>query len=263
MKTMLFLILTQLSGIVVHGFQPTTKQALKNAINSHLRGSSDKGPINNWDTSLITDMSKLFCGTNNEITCDSDSSLISEYQQFNEDISGWETSQVTSMSNMFRTALNFNQDISGWDTSQVTDMSSMFATARDFNQDISGWDTSQVTSLYGMFSYAYNFNQDISGWDTSQVTSMERMFLVAEDFNQDISGWNVCACTSFSSMFSSSGYSGSSLSTAQCTGCPSGRYMEGTGEYVRGGNPCHGTFVPFVCLGCPFKFVSPREAGFP
>jgi hypothetical protein len=62
-------------------------------------------------------------------------------------------------------------------------------------------------------------------------------------------------------MFSDSGYSGSSLSTTQCTGCPSGRYTEGTGEYVQGGNPCQGTFVSSRG-GLPFKFVSSREAGF-
>jgi hypothetical protein len=63
-------------------------------------------------------------------------------------------------------------------------------------------------------------------------------------------------------MFDYSGYSGSSLSTAQCTGCPSGRYTEGTGEYVQGGNPCQGTFVPYVCGKGPSKFVSSRELGF-
>ena len=119
---MLLLILTLLSGTVVLGFQPTTKQALKDAIDSHLSGSSDKGPINNWDTSLITDMSSLFCGASWGSSCDC-GSLCSEYEQFNEDISGWDTSQVTSMYRMFMSANNFNQDISGWDTSQVTDMS--------------------------------------------------------------------------------------------------------------------------------------------
>ncbi|GMI41903.1 hypothetical protein TrCOL_g13673 [Triparma columacea] len=220
---MLFLILTILPGIVL-GFQPTTRQELKDAINSHLSGTSDKGLINNWDTSLITDMRNLFSGY---FDC---GSLCSLYEQFNEDISGWETSQVTDMTRMFYQAYNFNQDISGWDTSQVTSMSYMFRSASDFNQDI-------------------------SAWDTSQVTSMSEMFKSASDFNQDISGWNVCACTYFSSMFYGSGYSGSSLSTTQCTGCPSGRYTEGTGEYVQGGNPCQGTFVSSRGGG-PSKFVS-------
>jgi surface protein len=154
-------ILALLPGIVL-GFQPTTRQELKDAIDSHLTGSSDKGPINNWDTSLITDMSYLFCGDQYSSSCYCRSlGNCDLYQQFNEDISGWETSQVTSMSEMFSGASNFNQDISGWDTSQVTSMSEMFYSANNFNQDISGWDTSQVTSMYQMFYFASNFNQDI------------------------------------------------------------------------------------------------------
>jgi surface protein len=140
----------------------------------------------------------------------------------------------------------------------------MFSQAYDFNQDISGWNTSQVPSMSYMFDGASNLNQDISGWDTSQVTSMYRMFGSASNFNHDISGWNVCACTDFNGMFYGSGYSGSSLSTTQCTGCPSGRYTEGTGEYVQGGNPCQGTFVLYVCVWGPSKGGSeggPRGQG--
>ena len=151
MKTMLFLILTLLPGIVL-GFKPTTKQVLKDAIDSHLRGSSAKGPINNWDTSLITNMAGLFCGSSFSIYCDC-GTLCSEYQQFNEDISGWDTSQVTSFYAMFNNAGNFNQDIGNWNTSQVTYMSRMFQQATSFNQDIGRWNTSKVTDLESMFCY--------------------------------------------------------------------------------------------------------------
>ena len=88
-------------GIVL-GFQPTTRQELKNAINAHLSGTSDKGPINDWDTSLITDMSGLFCGAH----CDC-GDYCSLYKQFNEDIGNWNTSKVTKMSSMFRYAFVF------------------------------------------------------------------------------------------------------------------------------------------------------------
>ena len=65
------------------------------------------GPIEDWDVSKVTDMSKLF----------------EYYLNFNEDIGDWDVSAVTDMNNMFLTASNFNQDITNWDVSAVTDMS--------------------------------------------------------------------------------------------------------------------------------------------
>ena len=52
---------------------------------------------------------------------------------------------------MFCNCENFNQDISGWDVSNVTDMTYMFESCKSFNQDISGWDVSKV--LYKTFTF--------------------------------------------------------------------------------------------------------------
>lgn len=98
---------------------------------------------------------------------------------------------VTNMDYMLSGAEIFNQDISGWDVSQVTSMNSMFATAYAFNQDISGWDTGNVTSMNSMFEVARAFNQPIGGWNVAQVLDMDYMLADADVFNQDLSSWCV------------------------------------------------------------------------
>ena len=115
-------------------------------------------------------------------------------EDFNEDISHWDTSSVTTMNFMFAAGSGgnpFNQDIGSWDTSNVTSMENMFINAHFFNQDIGSWDTSSVTNMQSMFVSANSFNQDIGDWDTGNVTTMDFMFFAANSFNQDISSWNV------------------------------------------------------------------------
>lgn len=55
-------------------------------------------------------------------------------------IKDWDTSQITSMTELFMTppagCTVFNDDISGWDVSNVGDMSYMFHNAQSFNVDI-------------------------------------------------------------------------------------------------------------------------------
>ena len=124
-----------------------------------------------WDVSKVQAMNALFYYTGKEVT-------------FNQDISKWDTAQVTTMSEMFRDAVAFNQDISKWNTAQVTDMQHMFHGAAAFNQDISTWNTAQVTDMQHMFHGAAAFNQDISKWNTARVTTMAHMFHNATYFNQ-------------------------------------------------------------------------------
>ncbi|MDC1345634.1 BspA family leucine-rich repeat surface protein, partial [Planktomarina temperata] len=147
--------------------------------------TSGYGDMENWDTSLVTDMSSAF---NNNVS-------------FNGDISGWDTSNVTNMGLMFWGASAFNQDLSRWNTTNVKDMAGMFQRALVFNQDLSRWKTTNVTNMVAMFNDAGAFNHDISKWQTSNVTNMAGMFDGASAFNQDLSGWNTSKVTRIDSMF--------------------------------------------------------------
>ena len=167
--------------VLTEAWQPQSNDELRKAVNEYTFSPKMKkiaiqkyGVPANWDTSKITDMSKLF----------------NEKYSFNEYIAPWNTSNVTNMSGMFWQANQFNQYIGNWDTSKVTDMSAMFSHG-NFNQDIGNWNTSKVVDMGFMFSNATKFNQDISRWDTRNVTTMLYMFSNASAFNQNIFSWNL------------------------------------------------------------------------
>ena len=65
----------------------------------------------------------------------------------------------------------FNQDIGGWDASNVRIMTSMFREALSFNQNIGNWNTWLVENMFAMFYNATAFNQDLTGWCVSSITS--------------------------------------------------------------------------------------------
>lgn len=199
----------------VNGFTYTivSEQQLRDYVNSGYL------ELNRLVTTQVTNMGGLFL----------------DKQEFNQDISSWDTSNVTNMSAMFYSATLFNQPIGDWDLSSVTDISGMFYRAISFNQPIGGWNTGNVTNMSGTFyeaqhfdqpignwntgnvtdmsamfsggiSYFTLFNQDISNWDTSNVTIMTNMFKQTALFNQDISGWDVSNVTDMEQMFMDAQY---------------------------------------------------------
>lgn len=136
-------------------------------------------------TSNLTDLSGVF-GFNDT--------------EFNEDVSHWDTANVTDMTSLAEGAEAFNQDLSYWNTSRVVSLDRAFMGAYSFNSDISRWDTSRVTSMYGAFWRAISFNQPIGSWDTSNVTDMSYLFAEAKMFNQNLP-WNVSSVRDFSRTF--------------------------------------------------------------
>lgn len=60
------------------------------------------------------------------------------------------------MYGMFYEAENFNQDISKWDVSNVTRYS-MFLKQKSFNQNISSWKSDNIKNSYFMFNKAKAF----------------------------------------------------------------------------------------------------------
>ena len=73
------------------------------------------GHISDWETSQVTSMEMLFCG-------DPDIGGDTNMHSFNDDISRWDTFNVTTINSTFCHASAFNGDFSRWDTSKVTTM---------------------------------------------------------------------------------------------------------------------------------------------
>ena len=112
------------------------------------------GPLEKWDTSLITTMNGWF------YCCD-----------FNDKISKWKTSNVTDMSYMFAHS-TFNREIEDWDISNVKNMSYMFAHTV-FNQKISRWNISNVSNMRCMFHNNYYFIDIYNPeWDAYKIVDM-------------------------------------------------------------------------------------------
>ncbi len=141
----------------------------------------------NLCTTLVTDM-----GVD---TSEPEATNFFKDNSFNQNISFWDTSNVTNMMSMFLKTTEFNGDLGNWDTSNVISMEGMFLES-SFNNDIGNWNTSNVKNMFVMFALTSNFNQDIGNWDTSSVTNMESMFFEATAFNQDLTNWCVTNFTS-------------------------------------------------------------------
>ena len=145
-----------ISSFSTYSCRPKTKDELKFIIRSRVFNEGPNCDLNDIDTSLITDMSKLFYKS-----------------RFNGNISKWDVSKVEDMTGMF-SGSRFNGDISRWDVSRCQLMVGMFSGSK-FNGNISEWNVSNVEDMWGMFNESY-FNQDISKWKLRKDCKIVIMF---------------------------------------------------------------------------------------
>ena len=120
-------------------------------------------------------------------------------------IGNWNTTAVTNMINAFSVGgvkINgFNEDISGWDTSNVISMSLMMKNQSSFNQPIGSWDVSNVTAMWNAFNGMSSFSQDISSWNVNKLTNADNFFsnsnLSTLNYDLILIGWEANLQTQF------------------------------------------------------------------
>ncbi|HRZ06985.1 MAG TPA: BspA family leucine-rich repeat surface protein, partial [Candidatus Competibacteraceae bacterium] len=132
------------------------------------------GPIGNWNIGNVQTLYLTFSRT-----------------PFNQDISTWDTKNVTDMTGVFYINSVFNRDISAWNLSKTRSTSYMFCASSAFNQNIAAWDVGNVINMVGMFYNSSAFNQNIAAWDVGNVINMVGMFYNSSAFNQNIAAWDV------------------------------------------------------------------------
>ena len=200
---------------------PMTNDSIRKAVNYYLKdtmvGESVYGPMSEWDTSEVTDMSRLFEGQTsfNEVDIEQwDTSQVTTFaymfagcKAFNQPLGAWDLTSAKTLEGMFNGATSFNQDIrlaSGWRNTAffVTNMAAMFKGASQFNGDVAGLLTNNVVDMNMMFYGATSFQgQGMQTWKVDKVERMDRMFFGCSNFNGDITGWAPKRVTTMQSMF--------------------------------------------------------------
>ena len=158
-------------------FTPENKRELKIALNNFAldkeRAIARYGNIDTWVTTRVTDMSYLFTGFDRQYI----------FNNYDDIISYWDTSNVTTMRGLFTSTHRFNQPLY-WNTSKVEDMSYLFSYCELFNQTLE-WDTSNAKTMRQMLFYCLRFNQPLHFTDTSKVENVDNMFTYCNKMNQD------------------------------------------------------------------------------
>ena len=185
------------ANITARSYNSTFQSLIKAWVKDKADAREKYGHIANWDVTQFTSFNNLFKYIDNYRDDENlESGSQARYEAawnddyiFTENLSNWETSQVTRMDNMC-------------DGSEYRHRDDFYKRPARFNADITGWNVSNVRYMFNTFDSASVFNQNISGWaiDLNREWSAERpndmgyggeIFKNASSFNQSLSGWKI------------------------------------------------------------------------
>ena len=139
------------------------------------------GKINNWDTKNVTNMDYMIELLAGNFSGDAGTDLSDNWNIHIEDF--YNEFYIDTLNINNSNGYNFNEDISNWNTSNVTSMKYMFYNANEFNIDI----TRRIIKPYENYnSSLFNTNEEYYAWDMSNVKYMESMFENASKYDKRI-----------------------------------------------------------------------------
>jgi surface protein len=123
--------------------------------------SEFNGDISEWNVGNVTDMTRMFLDCEN-FNCDLSNWDVSKVLYMEEMFTNcknfegnglkyWKTNCLIDTKRMFKECVKFNEDISGWDMSDVHTIIEMFYNCENFDKDISGWNLESVQEIQGVF----------------------------------------------------------------------------------------------------------------
>lgn len=135
--------------------------------------SNTKGYINvYWDVSNVTDFSNTFSGYKGS-------------ENFNENLSSWNTENAIDTSYMFSGCKKFNQDLSSWNMENVKTFDFMFYNCSKLNSYVLTNINLNAKSMESMFEGCFDFNRSIYSYKIPNVTNMKHMLYNCASFDVD------------------------------------------------------------------------------
>ena len=169
-------------------------------------GASSLTSVEKWPSTLI-DLYSAFSGATQLTSVPSTipasvriiHNMFGGATSFNQDISGWNVSNITNAQSLFSGATAFNRNISAWNVSNITTMNSMFRDAISFTAtDLDRWTPTSCNTITGMFrgtTAAYNINPsfpqystfkiNLTKWQTAVVRADYKEFFFSPDVTND------------------------------------------------------------------------------